>query len=55
MKSTKLHGYTGANTDKGGQGAFVECEGTFILEDGTGAGEGVGVGCRCLEADFDDV
>jgi hypothetical protein len=37
MESAELDGHTSADADEGGERAFVEGEGTFVLEDRGGA------------------
>lgn len=55
MEGAELDGDAGTDSDEGGEGAFVECEGSFSLVDGFGGDEGVGVlGCG-LKTDFDYV
>lgn len=55
MEGTELDGDTGPDAKQGGEGAFVEGEGTFMRPDVAGAGEGGGVSGGCLEANFDDI
>ena len=55
VEGAELDGDAGADADEWGEGAFVEGEGAFLLEDGGGTGGGAGV-ARCgLQADFDYV
>lgn len=55
MEAAELYGYTGADTDEWGEGAFVKGEGAFIAVDAGGGGESGEVGGGGLEADFDYV
>ena len=55
VESSELHRDTGTDSDKGGESAFVEGEGSFFLVDGFGGFESVGVlGC-CLQTDLYDI
>ena len=55
VESSKLHGNTGTDSNKGGESAFVEGEESFLLVDGFGGFESVGVLSGCLQTDFHDV
>ncbi len=55
VESSKLHGDTGTDSDKGGESAFVEGEGSFLLVNSFGGFESVGVLSRCLQADLHDI
>ena len=53
--SAELDGHAGADSDEGGEGAFVEGRGAFFFEDLGGAVGGAFVVRGGLQADFDDV
>lgn len=53
--SAELDGDTGADTDEGSEGSFVEGGRAFFFEDLGGAVGGAGVGGGGLQADLDDV
>lgn len=55
VESSKLHGDTSTDSNKGGESAFVEGEGSFFLVDGFGGFESVGVLSGCLQTDLHDV
>lgn len=55
VESAELDGDTGTDAYEGGEGAFVECEGTLVGKDLACTVEGRGVLVGGLEAHFDDI
>ncbi len=55
VKSTELDRDASADSDEGGESAFVEGQSSFFLVDGFGSYKSIGVLSCSLEADFDDV
>jgi len=55
VKGSELHRNTGADSDEGGQGTFVEGEWSLFLINGLGGFEGIGILCCCLEPNFDNI